>query len=194
MMQMRPTTGPTRKDGVKQKHSVFRNSSQPPKVTHCRIQIEHWLVPPSLKLAIFTKPVKKLVLTSCDCQLCQGMYINHDDLVTLATGPSGQGEAILQGLDRSLLLLPSTWPSPCFLQNQGDSRAQADRAKQQAASLVTPAQGQRPWPGTLQSFTWPRKQNQCKVDKRGAASRSAGLTISLLIYNFCKISNVTGNS
>ena len=30
--QMRPTTGPTRKDGVKQKHSVFRNSSQPPKV------------------------------------------------------------------------------------------------------------------------------------------------------------------
>ena len=28
------------------------------------------------------------------------MYINHDDLVTLATGPSGQGEAILQGLDR----------------------------------------------------------------------------------------------
>ena len=31
----------------------------------------------------------------------QGMYINHDDLVTLATGPPGQGEAILQGLDRS---------------------------------------------------------------------------------------------
>jgi len=61
--QMRPTTGPTRKDGVKQKHSVFRNSSQPPK----------------------------------------GMYINHDDLVTLATGPSGQGEAILQGLDREIV-------------------------------------------------------------------------------------------
>lgn len=60
---MRPTTGPTRKDGVKQKHSVFRNSSQPPK----------------------------------------GMYINHDDLVTLATGPSGQGEAILQGLDREIV-------------------------------------------------------------------------------------------
>ena len=32
LTQMRPTTGPTRKDGVKQKHSVFRNSSQPPKV------------------------------------------------------------------------------------------------------------------------------------------------------------------
>ena len=31
----------------------------------------------------------------------KGMYINHDDLVTLATGPPGQGEAILQGLDRS---------------------------------------------------------------------------------------------
>ena len=35
----------------------------------------------------------------------QGMYINHDDLVTLATGPPGQGEAILQGLDRSRFLL-----------------------------------------------------------------------------------------
>lgn len=31
------------------------------------------------------------------------MYINHDDLVTLATGPSGQGEAILQGLDREIV-------------------------------------------------------------------------------------------
>lgn len=31
-----------------------------------------------------------------------------------------------------------------FCPKQGDSRAQADRAKQQAASLVTPAQGQRP--------------------------------------------------
>lgn len=32
--QMRPTTGPMRKDGIKQKHSVFRNSSQPPKGMH----------------------------------------------------------------------------------------------------------------------------------------------------------------
>ena len=31
-----------------------------------------------------------------------------------------------------------------FLSKQGDSRAQADRAKQQTASLVAPAQGQRP--------------------------------------------------
>jgi len=31
---MRPTTGPMRKDGIKQKHSVFRNSSQPPKGMH----------------------------------------------------------------------------------------------------------------------------------------------------------------
>ena len=36
------------------------------------------------------------------------MYINHDDLVTLATGPSGQGEAILQGLDRSRFPLGGT--------------------------------------------------------------------------------------
>ena len=32
---MRPTTGPMRKDGVKQKHTaLFRNSSQPPKGMH----------------------------------------------------------------------------------------------------------------------------------------------------------------
>ena len=72
------------------------------------------------------------------------MYINHDDLVTLATGPSGQGEAILQGLDRSCFSLGGTSRIFYLSVAQGDSRAQADRAKQQAASLVTPAQGQRP--------------------------------------------------
>jgi len=61
--QMRPTTGPMRKDGVKQKHSVFRNTSQPPK----------------------------------------GMHINHEDLVALATGPPGQGEALLRALDREIV-------------------------------------------------------------------------------------------
>jgi len=61
--QMRPTTGPMRKDGVKQKHAIFRNSSQPPK----------------------------------------GMHINHDDLVGLATGPAGQGEALLRAHDREIV-------------------------------------------------------------------------------------------
>ena len=61
--QMRPTTGPMRKDGVKPKHAIFRNSSQPPK----------------------------------------GMHINHDDLVGLATGPSGQGEALLRSQDREIV-------------------------------------------------------------------------------------------
>jgi len=60
---MRPTTGPMRKDGVKPKHAIFRNSSQPPK----------------------------------------GMHINHDDLVGLATGPSGQGEALLRSQDREIV-------------------------------------------------------------------------------------------
>jgi len=32
--QMRPTTGPMRKDGIKPKHSIFKNSSQPPKGMH----------------------------------------------------------------------------------------------------------------------------------------------------------------
>ena len=34
LYQMRPTTGPMRKDGVKPKHAIFRNSSQPPKGMH----------------------------------------------------------------------------------------------------------------------------------------------------------------
>ena len=61
--QMRPTTGPMRKDGVKPKHAIFRKSSQPPK----------------------------------------GMHINHDDLVGLATGPPGQGEAVLKSHDREIV-------------------------------------------------------------------------------------------
>lgn len=60
---MRPTTGPMRKDGVKPKHALFRNSSQPPK----------------------------------------GMHINHDDLLGLATGPTGQGEALLRSQDREIV-------------------------------------------------------------------------------------------
>jgi len=61
--EMRPTTGPMRKDGVKPKHAIFRKSSQPPK----------------------------------------GMHINHDDLVGLATGPPGQGEAVLKSHDREIV-------------------------------------------------------------------------------------------
>merc|ERR1719318_525239 len=33
----------------------------------------------------------------------RGMHINHDDLVALATGPQGQGEAILRALDREIV-------------------------------------------------------------------------------------------
>lgn len=32
-----------------------------------------------------------------------GMHINHDDLEALATGPQGQGEAILRALDREIV-------------------------------------------------------------------------------------------
>ena len=163
---MRPTTGPTRKDGVKQKHSVFRNSSQPPKVKLFVGKLET----PILSMNLLT--------WSSTWTSSQGMYINHDDLVTLATGPSGQGEAILQGLDRynitftfftrfTTTVTTITWPhitldislssswvafvTPVHsLLLQGDSKSQADRSKQQAASLITPAQGQRPWPGPIQ--------------------------------------------
>ena len=33
----------------------------------------------------------------------KGMYINHDDLVALATGPSVQGEQILKSMDREIV-------------------------------------------------------------------------------------------
>ncbi|XP_023347554.1 REST corepressor 3 [Eurytemora carolleeae] len=33
----------------------------------------------------------------------KGMHINHDDLVSLATGPSGQGDSLLKSLDREIL-------------------------------------------------------------------------------------------
>ena len=66
--QLRPTTGPARKDGSKgggiQKYnSLMKNNGKPPK----------------------------------------GMYVNHDDLVSLATGPSTQGEQLLKGMDREIV-------------------------------------------------------------------------------------------
>jgi len=66
--QLRPTTGPARRDGSKaggsQKYSaLLKNSGKPPK----------------------------------------GMYINHDDLVALAKGPSSQGEQILKAMDREIV-------------------------------------------------------------------------------------------
>ena len=31
------------------------------------------------------------------------MYINHDDLVTMATGPNTQGEQLLKSMDREII-------------------------------------------------------------------------------------------
>jgi len=71
--QLRPTTGPGRKDGSKaggtQKYNaLLKNSGKPPK----------------------------------------GMYINHDDLVSLATGPSSQGEQLLKSMDREIVTYKRT--------------------------------------------------------------------------------------
>ena len=33
----------------------------------------------------------------------KGMYVNHDDLVALATGPTTQGEQILKAMDREIV-------------------------------------------------------------------------------------------
>jgi hypothetical protein len=66
--QLRPTTGPARKDGSKsgggQKYNaMLKNAGKPPK----------------------------------------GMYINHDDLVSLATGPTAQGDQLLKSMDREIV-------------------------------------------------------------------------------------------
>ena len=36
------------------------------------------------------------------------MYINHDDLVSLATGPSSQGEQLLKSMDREIVTYKRT--------------------------------------------------------------------------------------
>ena len=33
----------------------------------------------------------------------KGMYVNHDDLVALATGPTTQGEQLLKAMDREIV-------------------------------------------------------------------------------------------
>ena len=33
----------------------------------------------------------------------KGMYINYDDLVTMATGPNTQGEHLLKSMDREIV-------------------------------------------------------------------------------------------
>ena len=33
----------------------------------------------------------------------KGMYVNHDDLVALATGPPSQGEALLKSMEREIV-------------------------------------------------------------------------------------------
>lgn len=35
----------------------------------------------------------------------RGMYINHDDLIAMASGPAGQGEQMLKAMDREIVSL-----------------------------------------------------------------------------------------
>merc|ERR1711978_158966 len=111
---MRPTTGPTRKDGVKQKHSVFRKSSQPPKVEFFVGKLEAPI--PSMNL--FDLVIYINLFTGDVYKPRRPGDAGHRAL--------GAGRGDTAGL------------------GQGDSKSQADRSKQQAASLITPAQGQRP--------------------------------------------------
>ena len=46
----------------------------------------------------------------------RGMYLNYDDLMAIATGPPGQGEAILKQLDAELVSL-KRHVSGCLLAN-----------------------------------------------------------------------------
>ena len=70
-----------RKDGVKPKHAIFRNSSQPPKGMHINHGInKHFMIHDSIHFLSII-----------------------DDLVGLATGPAGQGEALLRAQDREIV-------------------------------------------------------------------------------------------
>lgn len=46
----------------------------------------------------------------------RGMYLQHDDLLSIATGPPGQGEAILKQLDVEIVALKRQVPIFTFHQ------------------------------------------------------------------------------
>ena len=43
------------------------------------------------------------------------MYVNHDDLVALATGPPSQGEALLKSMEREIVSYKRVVSTPCAL-------------------------------------------------------------------------------
>ena len=168
---MRPTTGPTRKDGVKQKHSVFRNSSQPPKVEFFVGKLEAPI--PSMNLFdlviyinLFSGDVYKprrpgdaghraLGAGRGDTaglgQVQNHLHLFHQVHNTITSRSLWYYTWPHITLDISLSSSWVAFVTPVHsLLLQGDSKSQADRSKQQAASLITPAQGQRPWPGPIQ--------------------------------------------
>ena len=159
---MRPTTGPTRKDGVKQKHSVFRNSSQPPKVELFVGKLEA----PILSMNLFDLVIYMNLFSGDVYKPRRPGDAGHRALGAGRGDTAGLGQVkhhlhlfhqVQLHCHQQVLVMPhdlTSWVAfitPVhILYLQGDSKSQADRSKQQAASLITPAQGQRPWPGPIQ--------------------------------------------
>lgn len=52
-----------------------------------------------------TKPRDRQLLLRNKRKPPRGMYVNHDDLVAMASGPAGQGEQMLKAMDREIVSL-----------------------------------------------------------------------------------------
>ena len=57
----------------------------------------------SIKITTFLTIYINLQVMKNNSRPPKGMYINHDDLVTMATGPNTQGEHLLKSMDREIV-------------------------------------------------------------------------------------------
>lgn len=73
----------------------------------------------------------------------KGMYINHDDLVTMATGPNTQGEHLLKSMDREIIsykrvVSHCTYKNYCFSNIKGSFVLKLKNLFLSSLSIVEP--------------------------------------------------------
>ncbi|XP_046664944.1 REST corepressor 3-like isoform X1 [Homalodisca vitripennis] len=77
-----------------------------PKGSMCNTCYTHWRRTGNLRPTVGpTKPRDRQLLLRNKRKPPRGMYVNHDDLVAMASGPTGQGEQMLKAMDREIVSL-----------------------------------------------------------------------------------------
>ncbi|XP_054261661.1 REST corepressor 1 isoform X2 [Macrosteles quadrilineatus] len=77
-----------------------------PKGNMCNTCFTHWKRTGNLRPTVGpTKPRDRQLLLRNKRKPPRGMYVNHDDLVAMASGPAGQGEQMLRATDREIVAL-----------------------------------------------------------------------------------------